>query len=123
MEVKKGKGPRTLRTPRDVDDPICFHPRDVAIAWRSTVLLRYHANSERRGGVSGERRIEFSKENVCFGHLLKFYHIMRMERRASRSWPVRSFSIWLSVAGSSQRERVGSRPEPVVVRGTVAGGR
>ena len=43
--------------------------------------------------------MEFSKENGCFGHLLKFYHIMRMEGGASRSWLFRSFSIWMSVAG------------------------
>jgi hypothetical protein len=64
--------------------------------------------------------MEFPKQNGCFGHLLKIYHIMRMENHASRSWPVRSLSIRLFVAGSSLAGMVGSRPDPVIDRGTVA---
>jgi hypothetical protein len=59
-----------------------------------------------RAAASGEKRIDFSVGSARFGAILK-------ERgRSSRSGPVWSLPIRLSVAGSSQRGRFCARPHP-----------
>jgi len=59
-----------------------------------------------RAAASGEKRIDLSVGCARFGAILK-------ERgRSSRSGPVWSLPIRLSVAGSSQRGRFCARPSP-----------
>ncbi len=56
--------------------------------------------------ASEEKRIDFS------GGIARFGAILKERDRSSRSGPVRSFPIRLSVSGCSQRGRVCARPEP-----------
>jgi len=81
-----------------------------------------------RAAASGEKRMDLSEEIAWFGNMLNFGDILTKRGRSSRSGPVRSLAIRLSVDGSSQRGKVCARPEPAVLggsawsEGTVASG-
>ncbi len=87
-----------------------LEPLALSASGRARMVYGWAAASE-------DKRIDFSEAIARFGGILK-------ERdRSSRSGPVRSLPIRLSVSDSSQRGRVCARPEPagrgrVAVRGT-----
>jgi len=56
-----------------------------------------------RVASSGLKRMDLSEEIAWFGNILHFGDILTNRVRSSRSGPVRSFPIRMSVHGSSQR--------------------
>ncbi len=60
----------------------------------------------------GQKRQDLSNQIAWFGNMLSFGVILTERDRSSRSCPVRSLPIRMSVDGSSQRGQVCARPEP-----------
>ncbi len=65
-----------------------------------------------RAAAGGEKRMDLSEEITWFGNIPNLGDILTERDRSSRSRPVRSFPIRMSVDGSSQRGRVRARPDP-----------
>jgi hypothetical protein len=95
--------------------PLTF-PWSPEVGGRFRALASSASGHERmvNGGAvaSGEKRMDLSEEIAWLGNIPNLGDILTERDRSSRSRPVRSFPIRMSVDGSSQRGRVRARPDP-----------
>src|SRR5271157_5017564 len=121
--LNRGVGRRVLFTNGRKGPPTVPWCQKVGGPFRSTLSASGHERMVNgRVEASGEKRMDLSEEIAWFGNMLNLGDILTERDRSSRSGPVRSFAIRMSVDGSSQRGKVCARPEPAGVAWSVRRG-